>query len=128
MLDLGCGPGALMHLLHEIGVDVDGIDFAESSRQLATPEVRDRIIDRQRDRPTLKPANAYDLVICREVLEHLTVLQVQQTVENMARMTSRFIYCTTRFHPDARRACSTSRRSSTSTRPTSRCSTRTFCA
>lgn len=98
VLDLGCGPGALMHLLHEIGVTVEGIDFAESSRQLATPEVRDRIvIGNTFDR--IKPSDAYDLVICREVLEHLTVLQVKKTVENMVRMTSRYIYCTTRFHP-----------------------------
>jgi SAM-dependent methyltransferase len=98
-LDLGCGPGALMHLLWEIGVDVDGIDFAESSRQIATPEVRDRIAVGDVADPTLKPANAYDLVICREVLEHLTVLQVRRAVANMVRMTSRFIYVTTRFHP-----------------------------
>ena len=44
VLDLGCGPGALMHLLNELGVDVEGIDFAESSKRLATPAVRDRII------------------------------------------------------------------------------------
>jgi len=98
-LDLGCGPGALMHLLWEIGVDVEGIDFAESSPRLATPEVRDRIAVGQVTDPTLKPANAYDLVICREVLEHLTVLQVRQAVANMVRMTSKFIYVTTRFHP-----------------------------
>ena len=98
-LDLGCGPGALMHLLREIGVDVEGIDFAESSPRLATPEVRDRIAVGQVTDPTLKPANAYDLVVCREVLEHLTVLQVRQAVANMVRMTSKFIYVTTRFHP-----------------------------
>jgi SAM-dependent methyltransferase len=98
-LDLGCGPGALMHLLWELGVDVEGIDFAESSRQLATPQVRDRIMVGQVTDPTLKPAAAYDLVICREVLEHLTVLQVKQAVANMARLTSKFIYVTTRFHP-----------------------------
>jgi 2-polyprenyl-3-methyl-5-hydroxy-6-metoxy-1,4-benzoquinol methylase len=99
VLDLGCGPGALMHLLWEIGVDVEGIDFAESSKQMATPEVRGRITVGQVTDPTLKPANAYDLVISREVLEHLTVLQVKQAVANMVRMTSRFIYVTTRFHP-----------------------------
>ena len=99
VLDLGCGPGALMHLLWEIGVDVDGIDFAESSPSLATPEVRERIAVGQVTDSTLKPANAYDLVVCREVLEHLTVLQVRQAVTNMVRMTSRFIYVTTRFHP-----------------------------
>jgi methyltransferase family protein len=85
--------------LRELGVDVDGIDFAESSLQIATPEVRDRIVIGQVTDPTLKPANAYDLVICREVLEHLTVLQVRQAVANMVRMTSKFIYVTTRFHP-----------------------------
>ncbi|MGH8186216.1 MAG: class I SAM-dependent methyltransferase [Steroidobacteraceae bacterium] len=96
-LDLGCGPGALMHLLYEIGVDCDGIDFSASSRELATPEVRDRITVGQVTDP-LRPDNAYDLVICREVLEHLTVLQVRRAVANMVRMTSRFIYVTTRFH------------------------------
>ena len=99
VLDLGCGPGALMHLLWELGVDVEGIDFAASSTQLATPQVRDRITIGSVTDPTLKPAHAYDLVICREVLEHLTVLQVRQAVANMVRMTSRFIYVTTRFHP-----------------------------
>jgi 2-polyprenyl-3-methyl-5-hydroxy-6-metoxy-1,4-benzoquinol methylase len=98
-LDLGCGPGALMHLLWELGVDVEGIDFAESSRQLATPEVRDRIAVGNVTDPTLKPANAFDLVISREVLEHLTVLEVRKAVANMVRLTSKFIYVTTRFHP-----------------------------
>ena len=99
VMDLGCGPGVLMHLLWELHVDVEGIDFSESSLKLATPEVRDRITIGNTSSP-IKPADAYDLVICREVLEHLTVLQVKKTVENMVRMTSRYIYCTTRFHPD----------------------------
>lgn len=100
VLDLGCGPGALMHLLWELGVDVEGIDYAESSLDLATPDVRHRIVIGDVADPTLKPAAAYDLVICREVLEHLTVLQVRRAVANMVRLTSRFIYVTTRFHPN----------------------------
>jgi 2-polyprenyl-3-methyl-5-hydroxy-6-metoxy-1,4-benzoquinol methylase len=100
VLDLGCGPGALMHLLWELGVVADGIDFAESSTHIATPEVRDRITIGSVTDQTLKPAGAYDLVICREVLEHLTVLQVKEAVANMVRMTSRYIYVTTRFHPN----------------------------
>jgi 2-polyprenyl-3-methyl-5-hydroxy-6-metoxy-1,4-benzoquinol methylase len=98
-LDLGCGPGALMHLLWELGVDVDGIDFAESSRQLATPQVRDRITVGEVYDQALGASGAYDLVICREVLEHLTVLQVRQAVANMVRLSSKYIYVTTRFHP-----------------------------
>ena len=83
VLDLGCGPGALMHLLWELGVEVDGVDFAESSKRLATPEVRDRIAVGSVTDPALYPADTFDLVISREVLEHLTVLQVKQVVANM---------------------------------------------
>jgi hypothetical protein len=46
------------------------------------------------------PGNSYDLVICREVFEHLTVLQVREAVRNICRVSSRFAYVTTRFHPD----------------------------
>jgi SAM-dependent methyltransferase len=98
-LDLGCGPGFLMYFLHELGVESDGVDFAESSLQLAPDEVRDRIrIGSVTDPPV--EAGAYDLVICREVMEHLTVLQVRRTVAAIARATSRFAYVTTRFHPE----------------------------
>ena len=58
MLDLGCGPGALMHLLQEIGVDADGIDYNEMSLKLATPEVSDRIAIGDVADPSIKPADA----------------------------------------------------------------------
>jgi len=34
------------------------------------------------------------------VIEHLTVLQVRRTVAQLCRASSRFVYVTTRFHPD----------------------------
>jgi len=37
-------------------------------------------------------------VLCREVFEHMTVLEVRQAVRNICRMSSRFAYATTRFH------------------------------
>jgi hypothetical protein len=91
-----------MHLLHEIGVEADGIDYNEMSLKLATPEVRDRIVigDAGDASIKIKEGVSYDLVICREVLEHLTVLEVKRAVANMVRLTSKFIYVTTRFHPN----------------------------
>lgn len=97
VLDMGCGPGALMYLLHELGVVSDGIDFAPASRELAPAEVRDRIIIGPVTEPQVED-NSYDLVICREVFEHLTVLQIRETVRNIVRATSKYIYVTTRFH------------------------------
>lgn len=98
VLDVGCGPGFLMLFLQELGVFVDGVDFAESSRTLAPDGVRERISIG----PTapLDAADAsYDLVVCREVIEHLTMLQARRTVAEMCRVSSRFVYVTTRFHP-----------------------------
>ncbi|MFQ5792674.1 MAG: methyltransferase domain-containing protein [Nitrospinota bacterium] len=101
VLDLGCGPGALMHLLHELGVCSDGVDFSPMSRELAPAEVRDRIIRGSVTEPPVAD-NSYDLVICREVLEHLTLLQIREAVRHIARITSRYAYVTSRFHPHPR--------------------------
>jgi glycerol-3-phosphate cytidylyltransferase-like family protein/SAM-dependent methyltransferase len=99
VLDFGCGPGALMYLLNELGVKADGIDFAAASKTLAPEAVRDRIQIASVVDVDI-PSNSYELVICREVLEHLTVLQVQKAVQNMCRISSRYTYVTTRFHPN----------------------------
>jgi len=99
VLDMGCGPGFLMLFLQELGLDVTGIDFAESSKELAPPEVRDRIIVGATDERHVDD-RAFDLVICREVFEHLTVRQVHATVRRICDASSRFVYATTRYHPD----------------------------
>lgn len=99
VLDVGCGPGALMYLLYELGVKAYGIDFSSSAKEIAPEEVRSNIV--------VAPVTEYydfgmqfDLVICRELLEHLTVLQVRQAVKVLAQYTSKYLYITTRFHPD----------------------------
>lgn len=98
VLDMGCGPGALMFLLHEIGVEADGVDFSATSKEIAPAEVKDRIEIGSITEIDL-PADSYDLVICREVFEHMPVIKVQKAVENLCRISSRFVYVTTRFHP-----------------------------
>jgi 2-polyprenyl-3-methyl-5-hydroxy-6-metoxy-1,4-benzoquinol methylase len=99
LLDVGCGPGFLMALLAELGVLSDGIDFSAASLELAPETVRDRIaIGEVTDLPD--PEASYDVVVCREVLEHLTVVQVRRAVAEMCRVSSRLVYVTTRFNPD----------------------------
>jgi cytidyltransferase-like protein len=99
VIDMGCGPGALMYLLQEVGVIADGIDFSATSKEIAPREVAERIRIGSITEIDL-PDNSYDLVICREVFEHMPVLLVQKAVQNLARISSRFIYVTTRFHPN----------------------------
>jgi hypothetical protein len=96
---MGCGPVVLMFLLAVLGVVADGIDFSPEIKALAPPEVQDRIIVGEVTEPHV-PDDTYDLVVCREVMEHLTVLQVRKTVATICRASSRFVYLTTRFHPE----------------------------
>lgn len=98
VLDLGCGPGILMYLLAEVGVTADGVDLSPSSRDIAPREVRDRIrLGSIVDVPVSD--RSYDLVICREVLEHMPIGDVTKAVANMCRISTRYVYVTTRFHP-----------------------------
>lgn len=98
VLDVGCGPGALMLFLHELGADVHGIDFSEAAKAAAPEAIRDRIhVGSVTEVHQL--GLDFDLVISRETIEHLTVRQVRQAVTALARMTSKFLYVTTRFHP-----------------------------
>lgn len=99
VLDVGCGPGFLMFFLRELGIEADGVDFSASSRSLAPAEIRDRIAIGPVTRLAAADAS-YDLVVCREVMEHLTVLQVRRTVAEICRVSSKFVYVTTRFHPE----------------------------
>lgn len=99
VLDVGCGPGFLMELLRELGVEVAGVDFSPSSLTLAPEGVRDSIRIGSVD-ALEEPDASFDLVICREVMEHLTVLQVRRTVGELCRVSSRLVYVTTRFHAE----------------------------
>ncbi len=100
VLDWGCGPGTLMHFLHELGADVYGVDFSEEAKADATDEVRDRI--------AIGPIDCYkdfekdfDLVVCREVIEHLTVPQTMGMAYVLCvQYRPRFVYLTTRYHSD----------------------------
>jgi ubiquinone/menaquinone biosynthesis C-methylase UbiE len=98
-LDMGCGPGALMLFLHELGVECHGIDGSKTSKDIAKDEIS-KLIKISDICETNEPDNEYDLIICREVLEHLTFKQIKKSVEEMARITSQYVYITTRFHPD----------------------------
>jgi SAM-dependent methyltransferase len=101
VLDVGCGPGFLMLFLHELGIDVRGIDFAPAALELAPPDIRDRIVLGDVVDAHV-PEQSSDLVICREVLEHLSALQIRRVVAQLCRASSRFVYVTARFHPAPR--------------------------
>jgi hypothetical protein len=78
VLDYGCGFGFLVELLNERGMTAAGWD----------PHFKD-------DTDTL--SDLYDLVICREVLEHVPLREWPNTVWTLTNSARRFVYVTTRF-------------------------------
>lgn len=83
VLDYGCGPD--MHLMKQL-------------RERMDPE-RVRGFDPQLPASVAYLQHTYDLVICREVLEHLTVTELAIAVRNLVGNSKRFVYVTTRFTP-----------------------------
>lgn len=76
MLDYGCGFGYLVRLLCGLGVDAHGWD--PQGTQWPPPEDA-------------------DLVICREVLEHVSARWIADEVAELVSYARRFVYVTTRF-------------------------------
>ena len=90
VLDVGCGFNHLARLLNErVGYTLAyGVDKDNPAADYAADITADVPIQRA------------DLVICREVLEHLTIRQIRQSVTNLCALSTRFVYVTTRFHPN----------------------------
>lgn len=89
VLDYGCGPSQiLVRLLRQAvaantgseHVRVDGYD-----PQLPGSDF------------LLYPSKTFDLVICREVLEHCTLRELMRVVRDLVRLSAGLIYVTTRF-------------------------------
>jgi SAM-dependent methyltransferase len=92
LLDYGCGHGHLLRLLAERVLPYDHTFYGyEPSHALL------REAQRHVDAFDLVPPGLFDLVICREVLEHLTVREIRQTVQILCEKSSRYVYVTARF-------------------------------
>lgn len=88
-----------MLFLYELGIDVYGLDFSQAAKKEAPIKIADRIfIGSVEDYNDIRMD--FDLVICRETLEHLTILQLVKAVQNLAKTTNKYLYITTRFHPN----------------------------
>lgn len=95
-LDVGCGNGALILFLQELGLKVDGLDISEDAKKNAPKSISDRIqiLDLT---SYAEVRETYNLVICREVLEHIPFIHYLTFVTNLCRLSNRYVYITTRF-------------------------------
>jgi glycerol-3-phosphate cytidylyltransferase-like family protein/SAM-dependent methyltransferase len=89
VLDVGCGPGYLVRMLRERGVNAEGVDpyAVPSTEGCHTADLRE-----------LFDLSA-DVVVCREVLAHVPVRDWGRLVADLFRVARERVYLTTRFTP-----------------------------
>lgn len=92
VLDVGCGPGHLVRWLRERGVRAWGCDLYPPDEEFFFYA---DVTYSQSVRPPW--TERYDLVICREVLEHLRILDIARAIQRLVTWSRRLIYVTTRF-------------------------------
>jgi hypothetical protein len=72
LLDFGCGKGALLSRLRQLGTEAYGIElFSEDLRAALIPEVSDRIMFYDGSFPIPFEDGQFNSVVCSEVLEHI---------------------------------------------------------
>lgn len=115
VFDFGCGPGHLVRILREMGVNAYGADTQRYSEWFDPYESRDPT-ERYLDwRPVFSVCDVTDeegqccehgawsyadIVVCREVLEHLPLDTIRDAVSNLCGAAGTFLYITTRFTPN----------------------------
>jgi len=92
ILDYGCGQGHLLRLLEERLQLYQHTFYGYEPSIALLREAQSHV-----DAFDLVPPGQFDLVICREVLEHLTVREIRHTVQILCEKSSRYVYITARF-------------------------------
>ena len=86
VLDVGCGPGHFVQMLRERGVEASGVDpyLAPRYPHCFQGDVAKLFTD------------AYDVIVCREVLEHVPVREWGALLYHLFRVAKQRVYLTTR--------------------------------
>lgn len=88
VLDVGCGPGQVLRLCAAAGFEVEGTEVVDVlfDRQLRGYAVR------VAELPRLPfPAASFDAVLAVDVLEHLEEDEVEPSIDELARVTRRYL-------------------------------------
>jgi hypothetical protein len=79
--ELGCFTGSVMSLLADAGVSVLGAEVSHLAFAFAQPNIREAMI--YGDLLTLDIDRRFDVVLCMDVLEHISPLQLDRYIEKL---------------------------------------------
>lgn len=83
-VDYGCAKGFLVNALRIIGCDAYGEDISDYAVENCHPNVRDYV--------SLPNDNHYDLLICKDVLEHVEDVDLPDVLQILKRKASQFFF------------------------------------
>lgn len=94
VLDAGCAMGFLVEKLRERNVEAFGIDVSEYAIGKAHPSIQNYCHVASVTDPLPRK---YDLIVCIEVLEHLSQAEGKRALENLCKNTSMLLFSSTPF-------------------------------
>jgi len=89
-LDVGCAKGFLVKALDELGVDAYGVDPSTYAVSNAHPDIADKI-QQEIAQSIPYPENAFDVVTCFDVLEHIPAREVPKTLKELLRVSKQWV-------------------------------------
>ena len=98
VLDIGCGNGKLVNLLHERGEDIIGIDASDTVIDLCNKQNGRFMQASVLDLPF--EDNSFDTLISTDCLEHISEEDLKIGVIEMARVTKKQLYLRIAVRPD----------------------------
>ncbi|MBC7253190.1 MAG: class I SAM-dependent methyltransferase [Actinobacteria bacterium] len=93
VLDMGCAKGFQVLALRRAGMEAWGIDISDYAVSEAPAEV-EPYLKVEEYRKVHFPDQYFDLVLAMEVLEHIPPTDIRKVVEELHRLTSRWIWAT----------------------------------
>jgi len=92
VLDAGCAMGFLVEALRQRGVEAWGVDISEYAIGNVHPDIQTYCWA-----GSVAEAfpQTYDLIVCIEVLEHLSAREAEKAVENLCRHTGQVLFSST---------------------------------
>jgi SAM-dependent methyltransferase len=94
VLDAGCAMGFLVEALHQRGVEAWGVDISEYAIERVPKDYQPYCWQGSVVEPF--PRN-YNLIVCIEVLEHLSKVEAEKAVENLCKHSDDILFSSTPF-------------------------------
>ncbi len=92
VLDAGCAMGFLVEALRHRGIEAFGLDISEYAIGQVHPDIRQYC---SVGTVTTPLQDRYDLIVCIEVLEHLSAWDAERAIENFSRQTDDVLFSST---------------------------------